>query len=396
MAALFSPKIKAIVNGRKETKSRLNKLKPSVNKRIWIHSASLGEFEMSLPLVELLNDGICEFHFSFYSPSGYENAKLPNANSFKWYLLNDSIGNAKMWIKHLNPHLAIFVKYEFWLNHLIATNKNNVPFIYWNVLLREDHFLNSWYAKSWWQELKKSKKVFVQNPFTKGVFLKKQIPTEIIGDIRFLRSSQASKRPSVLSTEWQLEMGKYQNIIFGSSWELEEQSAFEYLKRTSNNDFKVVLVPHDVSRDNINRLINQFEEFGIVQFSNGTPNKLISNRVLLIDTIGVLQSVYRVGSFAIVGGGFKNALHNIIEPLSCGLPVLCGDKTKKFPEAKLASNHKALIECKSPIEIANNIQQLVERPQLLNEHRELAVRFFEENLPNLNNAFDYCSSLVTN
>jgi len=396
VAAFFSPKIKAIVNGRKETNSGLRNLKPSLKKRIWIHSASLGEFEMALPLVEVLNDGSCEFHFSFYSPSGYENAKLTNTNSFKWYLLNDSMSDAKNWIKHLSPQLAIFVKYEFWLNHLIATNKNNIPFIYWNVLLRKDHFLNNWYAKSWWKELKKAKKVFVQNEFTKEVFHQKQIPAETIGDIRFLRSSQSLNRPSDLSKEWQLELKKFQNIIFGSSWDIEEQAAFEYLKNSSNNNFKVVLVPHDVSKNNINRLINQFKQFGIFLYSNGTPNKLNSNRVLLIDTIGLLQSVYRVGSFAVVGGGFKNALHNIIEPLSCSLPVICGDQTEKFPEAKFALNNKALIQCTTPIDIANTIVQLVDCPELMVEHREYAFHFFNENLPDLDNAFYYCRSLMTN
>ena len=395
LASLFSSKIKLIVKGRKETKYRLKHFNTKIAKRIWIHSASLGEFEMALPLVDALDDGNCEFHFSFYSPSGYENAKLPNNRCYKWYLLNDTKIAAEYWIKHLEPDLAIFVKYEFWLNHLKATNKNKVQFIYWNVLLRENHFLSKWYGKAWWNELLKTKKVFVQDSFTHQIFKNKGVPSEIIGDIRFLRSSQALNNKSAISKEWESELKKFQNVVFGSSWELEEQAAYKYLLNNTNNNAKIILVPHNIHVTNIERLVKQFDQFGIICYSKNKPEQFNANRVLLVDSIGLLQSIYRIGSFAVVGGGFKNALHNIIEPLSCELPVVSGNNTAKFPEAKSAAASKALIQCASSDEIAKVISEFTNNNELLQKHTEFAKEYFQQKLPNLNKAFDYCRELMT-
>jgi len=395
VATVFSPKVKCIVNGRKETKKRLKELNTKLVKRIWIHLASLGEFEMVLPLVDALDDSKCEFHFSFYSPSGYMNAKLPNNRSYKWYLLNDTKNDAEYWIKQLDPDLAVFVKYEFWLNHLKATNKYKVQFIYWNVLLRENHFLTKWFSQAWWIELMKTKKVFAQDSFTHQIFKDKGIVSEIIGDIRFLRSLQALNNKSALSKEWESELKKYQNIIFGSSWELEEQAAQEYLTNNTDNNIKLILVPHNIGRTNIQRLIKQFEHFGVLCYSNNKPECIRDNRILLVDSIGLLQSIYRLGSFAVVGGGFKNALHNIIEPLSCGLPVVSGDNTPKFPEAKSATASEALIQCSSKGELAKVISKLTDNSELLQKHKEFAVEYFQHKLPNLDNAFSYCRKLMT-
>ena len=133
--------------GEKTSLKKLEQLPDKSRKRIWAHAASLGEYQMLLPLLfELEKKYDIEIHISFFSSSGYEHAENPGNWSF-YYIQHDTHQKAKRFISLLKPDLTIFAKYEFWLNHLNGLNQRNIPFIYWNTLIREGHFLNKFWAK---------------------------------------------------------------------------------------------------------------------------------------------------------------------------------------------------------------------------------------------------------
>lgn len=349
LGAKFSLKIEKRVMGLKA--QDLNSF--SHNQNIWFHCSSLGEFEMAKPLIDLfLKDGASQVVVSFFSPSGYENC--PEVNGLKkFYLPLDSKQNALRVFSAIKPKAFVLVKYEFWLNYMAQAQKRAVPSFLISGLFRDDHFLSKFYAKPWRKQLSQFNALYLQNEKSVQLALSWGFSNAFLsGDIRInkvLNNGTLFKEDEILKN---FVGSAGQVVILGSSWPKEEQLI---AKAKLSDDTKVIIAPHDLNPDHIDLIKNLFPKsqlytaFVLAESSN----------VLILNTMGMLKFAYQYGDMAFVGGAFGKGLHNILEPMAYGLPVIFGPNHDKFPEA-LAAMEAGIakqINTRSELETAINYFQ---------------------------------------
>lgn len=356
LAGIFSPKAKEMIDGRKSQVDLINKLPKKTNKRIWIHAASLGEYEMGIPLIEEIakNEPSTEFIISFFSPSGYKNAKLM-ANCTKFYLPFDSEKNAIKWIQNIDPDIAIFIKYEFWPKLINACHQKTIPLWYWNFLLRDNHFILKPWATFWQNALKKCAGFFAQNNNTVDLAKSIDLPNaKLMGDIRYLRTQKLQLQLDDVPQEIKDFTKDKCTLILGSSWESEEDGLVKYLQNQGLKENQNILIaPHNISHSHIEEIEQKFKTFGVERFS--TFENHLNTKILIIDSIGLLSRLYALSDLAVIGGAFGKGLHNIIEASAAGVPVIFGPNTAKFPEAKEFVDAKIGFQVSSIDELAQTI-----------------------------------------
>ncbi len=392
---LFSPKIKRLKQGRKNTRLKLQNFPPKNNKRIWVHSASLGEFEMCLPLVNELNKTTpnIDWIFTFFSPSGYENATLPD-NAQKFYMLSDTKKYAKLWIHSINPDLIIVVKYEFWLNHLIAGFESKIPTIYWNFLLRENHFLTKKWSQLWRKVLKQVGVFYAQDNLTMKLAQGMDFNAILLGDIRYTRAKELQNLQDFPIPKELLEFCHEKEIlILGSSWQEEEMALSIYLRQNKIlGNQKIIIAPHDISESHLQEIENQFSEYGVTRFSR---NNFAQANILILDGIGLLSRLYKLAKVAVIGGGLGKGLHNCIEPLASGIPIIFGTLTYKSPEIHEFMDEEIGFGGKTSKEIADNIKLVLQKSPL--EYSEIKNKIaihINKSTPNIAKAAVYIGALI--
>ncbi len=332
MAGLFNPKAKAWYDGRKNLTSIVSSAPKNA---FWFHCASLGEFDQGLPLMNALKEKYpnTEVVVSFFSPSGKEHYQKRKNHpvDFSCYLPIDSKSNVRAFVNELSPKSCFIIKYEFWPNLLAVLHEKKVPIYSVATLLRPNQIYFQWYGSWFRKHLNLVNHFFVQNSETEQLLKAIGIVNiSIVGDLRFdtvvQRKNQISPQNDIIEAFLQGQKA----IIFGSSWREEEEILLAF--KPHLNGCKIILAPHNVDEKNCERLMKQFENSAAryTKFKAGDSSKPI----LILDTIGHLASAYAYGELALIGGGFRGQLHNILEPSVYGLPVLFGPKHEKFPEAK--------------------------------------------------------------
>ena len=335
LAALWHPKAALLVNGRKETFEILKKLPRTSDKRYWFHCASLGEYDMALPLIAacVATDPKVEIVVSFYSPSGmqhfHKRGFVPHA---VFYLPADLPSTTRRLVQAVAADRLYLLKYEFWPNLLRTAQKAKLEIYAVNTILRLSQVYFKWYCGFFRKALQRVAYFGVQNMATqellKGVGIAAQ-QIEVLGDLRWNRVLEAKQNAPRNMIIERFCKGS-QLLILGSSWPQEEN-----LVAQLQTDLHLLIAPHDVSRAHLDTLKAQFPEaLWYSQVEKNPASFSPTAKIMILDTIGQLSSAYQYGSVAFVGGGFSGSLHNILEPLAYGLPVLFGPKHQKFPEAK--------------------------------------------------------------
>ena len=335
VAALWHPKAALLVNGRKETFEILKKLPRTSNKRYWFHCASLGEYDMALPLIAacVATDPKVEIVVSFYSPSGmqhfHKRGFVPHA---VFYLPADLPSTMRRLVQAVAADRLYLLKYEFWPNLLRAAQNAKLDTFAVNTILRLSQVYFKWYGGFFRKALQRVAYFGVQNMATqellKGVGIAAQ-QIEVLGDLRWNRVLEAKQNAPRNMIIERFCKGS-QLLILGSSWPQEEN-----LVAQLQTDLHLLIAPHDVSRAHLDTLKAQFPEaLWYSQVEKNPASFSPTAKIMILDTIGQLSSAYQYGSVAFVGGGFSGSLHNILEPLAYGLPVLFGPKHQKFPEAQ--------------------------------------------------------------
>jgi len=340
LVALWHPKAKLLVEGRKETLVALGELPKSNKKRFWFHCASLGEYDMALPLMEACHKSNPELEIfvSFYSPSGmqhyHKRGFVPNA---VFYLPADMPSQMKSLVQAVAADRLYLLKYEFWPNLLRASQVAGLEVFAVNTILRPSQVYFQWYGGFFRKALQRVSYFGVQNEATSallsGVGIAAQ-KIEVLGDLRWNRVLQAKLIAPKNQILEQFSEGS-PLLILGSSWPQEEKLLFEMLQLEALKSFKILIAPHDLSQAHLGQLKERFPD--ALFYTQLEKNAVAFNqdqRILVLDTIGHLSSAYQYGSLAFVGGGFSGSLHNILEPLAFGLPVMFGPKHQKFPEAQ--------------------------------------------------------------
>ena len=334
IASLFNYKAKQWVDGRKDVFSRISKEQLSNKKIIWIHCASLGEFEQGRPIIEKLRITYPDYSIflTFFSPSGYEVRKDYKFADYVYYLPIDTVKNAKRFIEIVNPKLVIFVKYEFWYNYINELYRKKVPLIFVSVIFRpSQHFFKAW-GRWYARQLNKVTYLFVQNKESLKLLDSINIHhAEVSGDTRFDRVVQLPKEevsfPIIIDFK-----EKSKILMAGSTWQPDEKILFELLNNSKAN-FKVVVAPHLINKEHITEIAKRFQKYKPILYSNVSTASFAKSRVLIIDSIGMLSQLYRYADIAYIGGGFGVGIHNLLEASTYGIPVIFGPNYGRFREA---------------------------------------------------------------
>lgn len=299
---------------------------------VWVHCASLGEFEMARPLMEKIKR---ERHdvsilLTFFSPSGYEIRKNWRDADFVMYLPADTPTNARAFVKMASPKQAIFVKYEYWLNYLQALHEKKIDTYMVCSVFRKDQSFFKWYGKPFRHALTHFKRIFVQDQDSADLARELGVNAEVSGDMRYDRVMTHAAHSQNIPGMDRFTLHNF-TVVAGSTWPQEEKIICEWINAEATN-VKLVIAPHDISEDHLASIEKKLTVPNI-RFSKLTDNTS-SARVVIVDNIGMLSTLYKYGDVAVVGGGFTGALHNILEPAVYGIPVLFGPRHKRFHEAR--------------------------------------------------------------
>jgi 3-deoxy-D-manno-octulosonic-acid transferase len=333
MVSPFNRKARQWIRGRKGLLERIrNTVDPDLP-LVWFHCSSLGEFEQGRPIMEGLRkrDPGRSILLTFYSPSGYEIRKNYQGADFVFYLPLDTRRNAKRFLSCLNIEKAYFIKYEFWYHLLHQLKTNNIPaYLVSGTFRKEQVFFRPW--GKWFRKiLNFFDHLFVQQQSSLDLMESIGVRhVSLAGDTRFDRV-RAIVRGTEKDPGFMAFAGSSPVVVAGSTWPADEALLVRYINRT-DRPVKWIVAPHEIHASGIARLSSQITK-KVQRYTSLSERELPQSEVIIVDTIGILYSLYQYGSVAYIGGGFGKGIHNTLEAATFGLPVIFGPKYKKFQEA---------------------------------------------------------------
>ena len=332
--SLWDKKAKQWIVGRKDIFKRMAEVISPEDKVVWIHAASLGEFEQGRPVIEKIREQQPEYKIlvTFYSPSGYEIRKNYAGADYIFYLPIDTPGNAKKFLDVAHPEIAIIVKYEFWLNLLSELKHRGVRTYLISAIFRRNSIFFRSYGSIWRQALDSFEQMFVQNEESKELMHEIGFDNVVVaGDTRFDRVAEIARNVKKVPIVERFK-GDSPLFVAGSTWGPDEEILQTLIN--DNPQIKFVVAPHEMENSRIERIIAQTKG-GAVRYTLCNEESDFSKiQVLILDTIGILSSVYGYATWSYIGGGFGVGIHNTLEAATFGLPIAFGPNYQKFKEAR--------------------------------------------------------------
>lgn len=385
VAAIANPKARKWINGRKDIFATINsQLLTSNSQLVWMHCASLGEFEQGRPLLEELkikNEKL-KIVLTFFSPSGYEVMKDYKGADHVFYLPMDSPVNAKKFLDAVNPALVLWVKYEYWFYYLSELKQRNIPTLLVSGIFRQNQPFFKWYGEIWRKMLQTFTHFFVQNEESKKLLANLQFKDNVSlnGDTRYDRVLEIARHFTPVPFV-DIFCGDSPVIVAGSTWEEDEIELLHFIN--VHQHIKFIIAPHEIDKANLKDVKDEFpnsifySELGNGQRTsdNGQPN------VLIIDNIGMLSRLYSYATVAFVGGGFgADGVHNVLEAAVYGKPVVFGPVYEKFDEAiGLVNAGGAVCIDGGPVKLENILNGLLNDEAARKKRGEAAKQFVFEN-----------------
>ena len=365
LASIFNKKAKLWINGRKNLFTDLVvKIKNHnpAQKKYWFHCASLGEFEQGRPLIEAIKikDPSAYIILSFFSPSGYELQKNYKGADLVTYLPADTASNAKKFLEILKPDVVFFIKYEFWYFFLREAHERKIELYLISAHFRTKQLFFSNLGVLHRKMLTFYSCIFVQDQISEALLKTIGIEKVLVsGDTRYDRvldiKAQKKKLPEIDNFK-----NGFKLLVCGSSWPADEIIISKLWKNhLKNKGWKLIIAPHEISQDKINKLQSSFEKTSpTLLYSNIAEQSVRKYDVLIIDNIGMLSSIYSYANVAYIGGGFGRGIHNILEAAVFDIPVFFGPNHHKFIEADALKNIGQAFDIKSADELSEKIEKL--------------------------------------
>jgi 3-deoxy-D-manno-octulosonic-acid transferase len=375
LAAPFMPKAKAWVTGRQGTWKRLEEKASSLQGCLWIHCASVGEFEQARPVLEAIKHErpALPVLITFFSPSGYNARKdFPLATHVE-YLPADSRANARRLQQMVHPKLAIFIKYEFWYHHLLALKEAGVPTYLVSAIFRPSQPFFAWYGAAHRAMLGLFRHLFVQNEDSRKLLASIGVhAVTVSGDTRFDRVHAIVERNETLPRAEAFRKADSKLVLVaGSTWPADEQILFRALKDVP--DLRLVVVPHELTPAHLSGIAAQ------------APGPLVrwgdednSARTLLVDRMGYLSRLYKYADITYVGGGFGSGIHNTLEAAVWGKPVIFGPNHHRFAEAHVLIEAGAGFSVKDAMELRKVLERMTRNTEALQHASKAAARAVQE------------------
>ncbi|UOB19052.1 3-deoxy-D-manno-octulosonic acid transferase [Abyssalbus ytuae] len=381
IVAAFNDKIKLFVEGRREVFQYLKKNIGSSDKIIWFHTASLGEFEQGLPVIE---DTKAQFPdhkilVTFFSPSGYEVKKNSKAAHYICYLPLDTKKNAKKFLETVNPKLAIFVKYEFWPNYLAQLKKRNINTLLISGIFRKEQIFFKPLGGFMRISLKTFNHFFVQDENSQKLLNDIGLKNVTVsGDTRFDRVTEILEKDNTLDF---IENFKQNKLCFvaGSTWPEDESLIVNFINDYPHNDCKFIIAPHNIKPAHITDLKLSLNKKTLL-FSQKKDSPLSDFDVFIVDTIGILTKIYSYADIAYVGGGMgSTGLHNTLEPAVYGVPVIIGKNYSTFKEARDLINLGGILSISSQEIFNKNLLELLKNSHLRHKLGDINQQYINKN-----------------
>ena len=377
IASLFNEKAKQWVRGRKGIFAELEKAFDGKSHPVWVHCASLGEYEQAKPLIEKIKQEQPEIKIltTFFSPSGYIQAVKKPLADYYFYLPLDLPCNARKFIDIVQPKAAIFVKYEFWFNYMRQLSQKSIPFYYISAIFRENqHFFKSsgrWFA----EQLRQATHFFVQTEKSKKILESIDIKqVTVCGDTRFDRVKAIAEKVEPFPFMETFCQNK-KIIIAGSSWGPDEHLLAQLLQHFP--DYKLVVAPHEISRTP--EVKETFAASKTALYTSMNEEELADTQVLIIDTIGILSRLYQYSTVSYIGGAFKTGLHNILEAAVYGKPLFFGPHYDHFNEAVNLVALKGAFSVNSTAEMQAIMEKFEQNPDYYAQTCEICQQFVADN-----------------
>ena len=307
-------------------------------KYIWFHASSLGEFEQGRPLIEKIKAEHPEYKIllTFFSPSGYEVRKNYGGADVVCYLPFDTPYRVKKFLDLSKPVMAIFIKYEFWDNYLSELKRRNIPVYIVSAIFRKEQLFFKWYGGMYRKVLSYFTHIFVQDDASRELLSKYGVTNvSVFGDTRFDRVQDVYKNTKqVPMVDLFVNNNRSDNqltMVAGSSWQQDEEVYLNYFNE--HPELKLIIAPHEIHKDHLMHIESMLKRPSI-RLSEATEKDIKGKSCLIVDSFGLLSSIYRYGDLAYIGGGFGAGIHNVLEAAVYGIPVIFGPKYQKFKEAR--------------------------------------------------------------
>ena len=378
-AGLWNNKARLWADGRKGIFKRMAAAISPSDKVVWIHVASLGEFEQGRPIIEQIKKQHPEYKvlLTFFSPSGYEIRKNYNGADYIFYLPADTPRNAKIFLDIAHPEIAIFVKYEFWLNYLYSLKKRGTRTLLISSIFRQNSIFFRSYGFYWRKALDTFEYMFVQNQESRDLLHSIGFDNVIIaGDTRFDRVADIAKAAKKIDL---VERFKQQSKLFvaGSTWGPDEDILQSLIN--DNPEIKFVVAPHEMNEGRIGKIIASTKQGAVRYTQCNADTDLASYQVLILDTVGILSSVYGYATWAYIGGGFGVGIHNTLEAATFGLPIAFGPNYHKFKEARDMVTLGAATKVESAEELKAGFEPLRDEETALQKASSTAKDYTKKN-----------------
>ena len=377
VAALFNEKARLWVRGRKGIFAELERTFSDKTNPIWVHCASLGEYEQAKPLIEKIKQEQPETKIltTFFSPSGYAQAVKKPLADYIFYLPLDLPRHARKFLDIVQPTAAIFVKYEFWYNFMQQLHRRSIPFYYISAIFRESqHFFKPcgrWFAK----QLQHASHFFVQTEKSKELLDSIGIEqVTVCGDTRFDRVKAIAAQVQPFDFMETFRQDK-KVIVAGSTWGPDEQLLAQLLQHFP--EYKLVVAPHEISRTP--EVKQTFAAYKTALYSSKEKSDLADAQVFFIDTIGILNRLYQYSAVSYIGGAFKTGLHNILEAAVYGKPIFFGPHYDHFNEAVQLVELKGAFSVTSADEMQAIMLKFEQNPEYYAQTCDICQEYVAQN-----------------
>jgi len=353
LAGFVNRKVRRAIAGRKDLFASLEKQVASVRAghRIWFHASSMGEFEQARPIIAELKRRHPSFHVivTFFSPSGYEHSrKYPLADVIS-YIPFDSRSNAKRFVEMIRPAVAVMVRYDIWPNHIWELDAHRIPTLIANATMASSTPRRAPLLKSFHHHVYDAMTAILtvaeSDVSVFRVFETTRPQIVAVGDTRYdqvsIRSAEARKRhlvPERILTNRRV-------CVAGSTWPDDEEvivpGILTLLPAVEN--MIAILIPHEPTLEHLEHLEERFVgNTKTIRFSS--LNEYADERVIIVDSVGILLALYATAHVAYIGGSFKQGVHNVLEAAAYDIPVLFGPKHRNSQEPlNLVENGGAFI-----------------------------------------------------
>ncbi len=394
LVSFFNTKAKEFVTGRRKIFGRIRSaLSENEAPLIWIHCASLGEFEQGRPVMEALKGEFTSHKIllTFFSPSGYLAQKDTPQADYVFYLPLDTKRNARRFVSITKPRLAIFIKYEFWYHYTRVLKKKKIPLISVSSIFRKEQLFFRKMGGFNRRILKHITHFFVQNQ--ESVELLRTIDiynATLSGDTRFDRVKAIVARAKEVPIARAFK-GSERVLVAGSVWPEDLDVLMPFI---NEGKLKCILVPHEIDHNQI-KALQRAMVVKTVLYSEADEQSAQDAVILIIDNVGLLSSLYRYGEYAFVGGAYGKGLHNVLEAACYGMPIFFGDKNyEKFREAVDLINRGGAFPVTDYPDLKKTFE-LLNVPESFQLACEVSRQYVDENTGATEKVMDYCRGILT-